>query len=229
MTEQLLDAYSRLDPKTQAPILGCCTLVVGDGTQKVDFNNGRAQVPASFAKIVAQHPDIDIPALGAGQASGTPAPAPALVAQASAESPVAAGVVAAQAARIRELEEQLQAKAAPPAPPEVEFADSEQPPAPETPAEPPAESQVSPEVLAAQEYLRQEGEEVPEPEVSSADPAATPPAANPAFDTHTADGQVRCQAAKGDGSQCSNPAIEGSTSRGLAACGLGKHQEQLSS
>lgn len=40
-------------------------------------------------------------------------------------------------------------------------------------------------------------------------------------ETVTADGQPRCQALKGDGSQCSNAAVDGN------ACGLGAHRSQV--
>lgn len=61
--EHLFDAFSEADPESNVPYLGTCTLIVGDGTQKVDFHNGRAKVPASFAHLVARHPHVTIPAL----------------------------------------------------------------------------------------------------------------------------------------------------------------------
>jgi hypothetical protein len=99
--------------------------------------------------------------------------------------------------------------------------DQEQPvePAPlgttDDPAEPDAaDLDVDPSLAAAREHLRAEGEHVPK--VLPAGFAAT-----------TAEGEPRCYARKGDGSQCANPArVDGEHS--TYSCGLAKHAEQVS-
>lgn len=68
-----------------------------------------------------------------------------------------------------------------------------------------------PRVQAAREHLAGEGEEVPEPVKVPA-----------GFELRTADGSARCIAAKADGSQCANPAKDGSH-----ACALSAHQERV--
>lgn len=209
-SEQLLDAYSKVNDDGN-PYLGTCTMVVGDGTQRVEFKNGRAKVPASIAHLILRHPNVEIPALGSAGA----------VAPAIADEPVGDqgdGRVdeekAAMAARIRELEAALangarQAQSTD-TPPDVEATDSD--------TAPEGVSEVSPEVLAAIEHLESEGEEVPEP---GSEPAPAPAPAREGWEPQTVDGQPRCQAAKGDGSQCANPAREGD------ACQLPSHQKQL--
>lgn len=69
------------------------------------------------------------------------------------------------------------------------------------------------QVQAAAEYLKEEGLEVPEP--LDGDKPSIPAG----FAAETTDGKSRCWARKGDGSQCSNAAVEGH------ACGLPAHQK----
>lgn len=112
--------------------------------------------------------------------------------------------------------------AAPPAPVEQELApNAEQPPAPtgdgdQTPAD---GADLSPEVLAAMEHLKEEGEDVPAVE---GEPAVEPVTVPAGFEATTPDGQPRCLAAKGDGTQCAN-AARGGTS----ACQMPAHITKL--
>lgn len=80
---------------------------------------------------------------------------------------------------------------------------------------------VSPEVLAAQEHLRSEGEEVPEVE-KTVPPEGKTVTLPEGFQLNTDEGEPRCLAAKADGSQCANAAKEGTH-----ACGIDKHQEAV--
>jgi len=200
--EVMLDAYSKTN-EHGVPYLMNCTLIVGDGTQKVDFENGRAKVPESFAHLVARHEQIDIPALDPLNATST----------LSAED-----IAAVDAAR--------------------ELRRSKQPAGIEAPIKEDKKA-----VKAAREYLAEEGEDVPEPEpelrdltkadlqdvaaetgvgISGTKDEIATRIERDAFESHTEDGQPRCQAAKTDGTQCSNSANDGEK-----ACGLGKHKEQL--
>lgn len=84
---------------------------------------------------------------------------------------------------------------------------------------PEAERDAAPEdqVAAAAEYLESEGLEVPVPEADDLD--GDTPDIPAGFAAETTDGKPRCWARKGDGSQCSNAAVEGH------ACGLPAHQK----
>lgn len=209
VTEPVYDALSQVNDEGE-PFLSNAQMVMGDGTVKVQFKNGRAKVPHSIAHHVAKHPHVDV--LGYNGAQATQ-PVPRVASEAAHS---ASEDVAGLEARIRELEAALALTAAKvPAPP------AEAP-------EPVAEPEPDPEVAArreealrlAREHLESEGEHVPDPEAVAAAPPA-PVVSREGFETETADGQARCQAAKGDGSQCANPAVEN------GACGLGKHKEQL--
>ena len=115
-------------------------------------------------------------------------------------------------------------------PPAAAVPTSEPPAAPPEPPEPPtvpspALVAVDPAVLAAQEHLRAEGLDVPDPDVAKVAPDAPTEALiqlRPGFEATTASGERRCLAAKADGTQCKNEATEGTW-----ACGMGAHVEQI--
>lgn len=52
--------YSKRNQDTGSDYLGNCTLVMGDGTQKVTFENGRAEVPEALLALVALHPHVEV-------------------------------------------------------------------------------------------------------------------------------------------------------------------------
>lgn len=212
MSEQLLDAYSVVNDDG-IPKIGSCLLVVGDGTQKVEFKNGRAKVPLSLAHLVNRNQHIEIPALDAGSGQHFPSTAAPEGAQGDGQVDDEKAIMAA---RIAELEAMLANNDAQPAP------------AGWTDASEQAQTAASDEEAAAerlrlaQEHLAEEGITPPELEVSD-EASPTPPPVPAGFDATTADGQPRCLAAKGDGSQCANPAVDN------GSCGLAKHKEQLTS
>lgn len=181
--ERTVTAYSKLTPSGN-PHLGECTLVMGDGTDKVDFKQGRAEVPMRLAKIVAKHPHIEIPELNPKADAATLA--------AGASTPTASPVeLAAAQDRIAQLEAQLtQVNLS------ITVADEGE--------------EVDEAIRLAQEHLAEEGEHVPDPE----------PFVREGFEPLTADNQARCQAAKTDGGQCSNPSVDG------GFCNLPKHKDQ---
>lgn len=218
VAEREFEAISKVNDDG-IPHVGTCILVLGDGTQRVHFKNGRAKVPASLAPMVATHPHIDL--LGYEGAK------PSSRRQVAAE---AAPAVEDKDARIRELEaalavrdaeaqQLLQTQAAGKGPDRegVELAADGVERAVEIEGDGRDGEELSEEVRLAMEHLAEEGEEVPEPAVAK-DEA---PALRPGFEAETPDGQARCRAAKGDGSQCANPAGEG------GACQIAKHKEQL--
>lgn len=160
------------------------------------------------------------------------ATAPARLAEALARR---SDVIVMQAYQAPVEESLIAVPAAPPAPVEQELApNTEQPPAPA--------GDVSPDVLAAMEHLKEEGVDVP-PVLVTTEPAAgtgegaqvgevthpegstplpAPVTVPDGFEATTPDGQPRCLAAKADGSQCANAA------RGDAhACQMPAHIAKL--
>lgn len=78
-----------------------------------------------------------------------------------------------------------------------------------------ADTKVDPSLQAAREHLKSEGEHVPK----------VLPAG---FEANTSEGEPRCYARKGDGSQCSNAAkMDQAGEHSTYACGLGTHQTQV--
>jgi hypothetical protein len=205
--ERTVEAYSRNDPNG-TPYFNTCQLVVGDGTVKIEFEKGRADVPVSLAQVIAANPHIHVPGLSAGVTPVQGAPVDAAL-QAENET---------LRLRLADMEAMLKRLAEMKAAPVAEAAAAVDPEATpdgvvKTGVALPAE-EIDPKVLAAMEYLAQEGEDVPEP--GSALPA---PSTIDAIEALTTDGQARCQAVKADGSQCSNPAL-GDT----GACAIARHQ-----
>lgn len=196
-------ALSRTDSEG-APLLGTCTMVLGDGTSRVEFKNGRAEVPAHLAHMVATHVHVDVVGW-----DGEVTPFPQPDAASSSTSPQ---VVADQAAEIQRLRAEVAAHEARANAVTLDApGGGEQPGDPGEPVEP--DGEVSEQVRLAMEHLREEGELVPE--VQKAGPS------NEGFEANTPDGQPRCQARKGDGGQCSNAASKGH------ACSIAKHQDEL--
>lgn len=83
---------------------------------------------------------------------------------------------------------------------------------------------------AAREHLQSEGVDVPETKESTKTVESSTKAKGSnktkdpkdGFERETADGQPRCMARKGDGTQCANAAVDGD------ACRLAAHKKQLS-
>lgn len=213
MSTDLVDLIAKQDDNGNLLITDC-TLIVGDGTMKAEFRNGRAKVPANLAPLFAQHPNVECPALDLGVVPPA-APQGAIGVQpAPGEDPEKAAL----ALRVRELEAQL-AGGAP-----AEVAPPAEVPADQPGGEhrtPPGKPEVSEEekqrrIAAARAYLASQGEDVPEVEKVS-EPVIGPP-----LEVNTGEGEPRCQARKGDGSQCSNAARDETR-----ACGLPAHQQQV--
>ena len=202
-------ALSRLDAEGNA-LINNAQLVMHDGTVKVQFKNGRATVPHAHAHHVAKHPNIDVIGYEGGKAAA-PA-APVRPASSNGEPDQRDTLIEAMQEQLAELAARLAAVTG-----AVPAGERSTPVPPAEEAAEPSE-EVSDAVKAAMEHLAAEGESVPD-----VGKDAEPPADRSGFDAETADGQPRCQAAKADGTQCSNPA----SGDGSSACGLSKHQEQL--
>jgi hypothetical protein len=210
-TEQVWDAFSTVNGDG-VPHLGTCTLIVGDGTMKVDFNNGRAKVPGSFAHLVARHPQIEIP----GYSSDEP-DEPGIEGDEPVEKALDYQSLPVAALKALANERGLKVSGKVTKPKLVAALEQGDEPKVDRSRDP---QEVSAEVKAAMEHLAAEGEEVPDVEPSG--PEDEVAKAREGFEATTADGQARCQAAKADGGQCANSALEESR-----ACRLPKHQEQL--
>lgn len=198
-TQPMYDAIAKLSENGE-PLLGDAQVILGDGTTKVIFKHGRARVTATEAEMLQHRGDVDIP----GYVAGTPSPEPV--------EKKSGGITVNQdgTINIRDL------------PPEMRQQLREElgidPVEREAIKPPPAD----PEALkAAQEYLEQEGEAVPEPEAPAPEVQKTMFIPE-GFEARTAEGESRCIARKSDGSQCAN-AAKGDT----LACGLKKHQESV--
>jgi hypothetical protein len=207
VVEPTVEAYSRADPNG-TPYFNTCQLIVGDGTVKIEFEKGRADVPASLAQVLAANPHIHVPGLSAGATPVQVAPVDAAL-QAENET---------LRLRLAEMETMAKLLAAKPKP-ETAVKTGLFPPLATDGAEraapgPAVDADISEGVRLAMEHLAEEGEDVPEP--GSALPA---PGSIDAREALTTDGQARCQAVKADGSQCSNPALDDT-----GACAIGRHQ-----
>jgi hypothetical protein len=203
IAEPTVEAYSRADANG-TPYFNTCQLIVGDGTVKIEFEKGRADVPASLAAVLAANPRIHVPGLSAGHA---PAQATPVDAALTAENETLRLRLAEMDAMLKRLTVRSEADV------RAEMF------APEAKPEGVVKTEIAPEdvpeaVRLAMEHLAAEGEEVPQP--GSALPA---PASVDALEALTTDGQPRCQGVKADGSQCSNPAL-GDT----GACAIARHQ-----
>jgi hypothetical protein len=204
VTERTVEAYSRADANG-TPYFNTCQLIVGDGTVKIAFEKGRADIPVSLAALIASIPGIHVPGM-----DGTTAPVPV------------DGALAAEnemlRLRLAEMETMLKLLAAKPkaaAETTRVFVDNATPEGGDSTEITGIAPEDLPEsVRLAMEHLAAEGEDVPEP--GSALPA---PASIDALAALTTDGQARCQAVKGDGSQCSNPAVGES-----GACAISAHK-----
>jgi hypothetical protein len=162
----LVDVYAKRDVNGN-PSLGDATLIVGDGSTRIEFKQGHAQCEEGVARLIAQRSDLTIPALdhmSAPQGDPKGPESPSLEYSLGVD-PQLKGKVEAQ---LRQSEADLE---------------------------------------LAKEHLETEGEDVP--------PVLVPDG----FELRTADGEMRCLAAKADGSQCAN-AAQGDTH----ACGLKRHQ-----
>lgn len=196
--ERPYHAIAKLSPQGE-PLLGDAQVILGDGTTKIMFHNGRAMVSAAEAEMLCKRGDVEIPGFVPGQdgpAEDVVVPPVGLVAQ--------DGTI-----RIADL------------PPEIRRQLRE-----ELGIDPVVQEAVKPQtgddeaIKAAQEYLAEEGENVPEP---VAEPTVEKVVTVPeGFASTTSEGEPRCLARKGDGSQCAN-AAKGDTH----ACGLAKHQIQV--
>lgn len=226
---QTLTAFSKRNPATGADMIGNCTLVMGDGTFKVPFENGRAEVPVELADMLLLDGRVEIP----GYKDGTtvarePEPEPEayedmtvkqlreLVAEREIEvsgKATKAKLIAAleDADETADVNEQQQVDIGGGVTVThtsgLQVADVNSSGGTEadlTIVEGGGE-ELSDAAKAAAEHLAEEGEDVP----------ATVPEG---FEQFTADGQVRCTAEKKDGSQCSNAATDG------GRCNLPQHR-----
>ncbi len=200
----MVQVRSKRDPEGQH-YLENATLIVGAG-ERVVFEHGQAMVTPEQAEMLCNRGDLDVD--GYTAPAGDVAPQgralPARLESASDDELLAA------AAWLTERDEQTSATAT--GDPSVDEVLAQQQPG--LPADPDADvaksatTQVSPEVQAMREHLAADGEHVPKllPEN---------------FTATTPEGEPRCYARKGDGSQCQNTAVE------HEACGLAAHKAQV--
>lgn len=231
-TEEFVDVIANINPDTNEPILGDTTLVLGDGSQKLRFIRGRARAPRSVAERLTHRSDLSIPALGHTGAVPNAAVAAGVVQAATPESLVAEGAANIGDEQYAALEKTVAAKDAELAAKDQQIADvqgqlaalresvekltGEKLEAPEPPA--PAggsEDEESEAVRLAKEHLADEDEGGSEPPV----PARVVPEG---FEDATVEGEPRCLAKTGAGSQCKNPAVDGGP-----ACSIPAHAQQL--
>lgn len=201
MSDQTMLALSTVDGDGNAHYANC-QLVVGDGTVKIEFKNGRALVPVAHADLINRNPHIEIPALTVLGGDTVPIVAPVVE---------PGGVLEGLRARVAELEAMLMhanQKAAHGGNTEVGSTQNVD--------LPPDRAEL---IELAKQHLADEGEGVPDPGPSS--PGVYAIEYKEPFEALTADGQPRCRAKKGDGSQCANQV------RSADACHLPQHQAQL--
>lgn len=202
-TEPQYDVIAKLSPHGE-PLLGDAQVILGDGTTKIEFKRGRARVNAEQAEMIRHRGDVDV--LGY-----TPELVPREVTEAApikaAPLPPGAvvngdGTITLPASALSDEQREAVRQALDIAPVEHETVKP-------TPGDEAA-------LAAAKEYLADEGmaEDLPPVEKVVTVPEG--------FSMTTTEGEKRCLARKGDGSQCSN-AAKGDTT----ACGLKQHQAQL--
>lgn len=212
VAERVYDAYSKRDENDQEH-LGTCSLVVGDGTSRIDFVKGRAKVPAHLVEIAANHPQIDVPGYRSTIEDAT----------AAEEADNELAELEARVAELRARRTRVLAAA-----PALEVTQA---------------VEVAPDEVAeksrlelARAYLEAEGIEVPDVDAAAVEAAKATPsertenpadqrvskaASNRELEPRTQDDQPRCQALKTNHQQCQNAAVNDSK-----ACGLPKHQAQ---
>jgi hypothetical protein len=169
MTEEMLEVRAALNPDTNEPLYGTCTLSVGDGSVKVQFTNGRAVAPRSVVeRYLVENGALEVPALGIFRSRISEGGA---VVQ-SQESVTATGTKALEdmtpeerieaALRLSELIAADQgggdARRAEEEPEEPASTDDA------SPEDPPEETEQERRIREAKEHLEEEGEEVPEVE-----------------------------------------------------------------
>lgn len=176
------------------PLLGECVVHAGDA--RITFKNGRAKVSAEQAHLIAHREDVEIVGYDPDTDPYNPAATNPAPKPEGAEAPI---------------EED--------APVEGDRTILDEVPQPSK-----ASENADPDAVAlAQEHLAEEGEAVPEPETPEDEEEEAGPILPEGFSLTTEDGEDRCLAAKGDGSQCANVASDGH------ACGIASHREQVAS
>lgn len=189
---------SKLSPHGGEPLLGECVLHAGDA--KIEFKHGRALVRSEDAHLLRHRDDVEIVGYDAdtdpfNPDAANPGPLPtAAVPVEAVDPPVEGGKTILDEGGVTPPSEASENRDSEPDPEAVEL---------------------------AKEHLREEGEDVPEPEPTGTDEGAAGPILPEGFVLTTDDGENRCLAAKGDGEQCANVAHEGH------ACGIESHQEQV--
>jgi hypothetical protein len=187
-------------------MLGDAQVVVGDGTVKVMFKNGRAMVSEFEAALLHHRGDIEIPGF-----TGELQPR-----EVSEAAPIQAGGLPAGAVINGDGSITLSASSLTDEQREAVRQALEIAPVVHETSKPSPGDEAA--LAAAQEYLAEEGMEV-EPVAEVAKTVTIPEG----FEAKTAEGESRCIARTASGSQCSNPAKGDSV-----ACGLAKHQQQVS-
>lgn len=214
--EQLLDVLSVLDAQDN-PVLNNCTLQMGEVA--LEFKNGRSKVPARLAAEVSRHPQILIPGYD-GPVAAAPPNVSAELADAG-ERERQPETEEQRAARVAAAAEYLRSEG-------IEVPDVEEPGA--EPLEPSEKEALEARIAELEQMVADahplpgaDGEKDEDPEPDGAGEAKAEDAkveVPKGFETETVDGKPRCLARKADGSQCSNPAAEGSN-----ACKLPAHQK----
>lgn len=217
-TEALLEVQSRLSPHG-APLLGDCTLILNDGSDRVVFKGGRAMVPERIAEVLRQRSDVVVLAPWSPDVV-SPAEPPA---EPAGSGPQNAGETPAEVTAPEDLTaEQLQAIADAQAHLDadavgdgdlsiVENADGKL-------GDPIAHD---PANAAQVEQVMKPGEATGTPRTEVEPPEPLPLIVPAGFEAMTEDGVPRCLAAKADSKQCSNAAAE------LGACHLAPHKAKV--
>lgn len=244
--EEMIEVRSRLDDDTNQPKYGNCALTVGDGSERVEFTNGRALAKRSVVDAyLINNGDLEFPSLGIWRQRGG---APATPAVQSVESDLRGGVVAdeetiADAVEQLPIEEKagllgkILGQLGVPPEKAAEFAaaalassdaaapddgSGDEPP----PSEPPTETDEERKLReTAEEVARLEAEGELDPDADGNPEGAKGVRVVPqGFDERTQEGELRCLAAKGDGSQCQNAAADDGP-----ACHIAAHAKQFAS
>ena len=218
----LLDVLSVEDDQNN-PILNNVSLQLGEHV--LEFKNGRAKIPTSLAAIAVRDSRLRVPGY-----TGAPAPP---VANAAAPLPDTADktsgrelTAAEREERLLQAEEYLRSQGLPVPPRAPVDGGAAEPVADPRVAELEGRVNELEEMLRRAVDLRPAGDgDAPAQPLSTATVGETgeEPVLPDGFEATTTDGKPRCAAAKGDGSQCSNAAVEGSR-----ACQIGAHQKQVS-
>lgn len=241
---QKVAIQAALNPVTNEPVYGDCTLSVGDGSVKISFVHGRAIVDLDVAqKYLVNNGAIEIPALGilrsrqidgdanvatrpedllGGGIVGVPVAAD--VEALTHEGPSASSLADLSPEQRLEIAKELmgliqedQATASEPSPEPAAATGEPEPAEPGEATDEEAEEPV--EETAQQRAIREAQEHLAGEGVEPAQPSRVVPEG---FDDATAEGEPRCLATKADGTQCQNAAKDKGP-----ACQVSAHQAQF--